>query len=175
MMTPSSTCLKVAVADSVVFLKIAGRACFSISVDLKNLVEELRGKGCTAFVLDLSQCSIMDSTILGMLTGLSLKLEQLPHSPSTHYIRLLNPNDRISALLDNLGVATHFQVSMGVSPERALAEIIACRATPAELAATSLEAHETLMAVNPDNIPKFKDVAQFLAEDIRNFGQQSPG
>jgi hypothetical protein len=47
-------------------------------------------------------------------------------------------------------------------------------ATPAEtpvskedLSKTCLEAHQTLMAVNPDNIPKFKEVTQFLAEDLK--------
>ena len=34
------------------------------------------------------------------------------------------------------------------------------------LTEASLEAHKLLMEVNPDNVPKFKDVAQFLAEDL---------
>jgi len=29
-----------------------------------------------------------------------------------------------------------------------------------------LEAHETLMAINPENVARFKDVAMFLAEDL---------
>jgi len=34
--------------------------------------------------------------------------------------------------------------------------------------ATSLEAHQTLMALNPENVARFKDVTQFLAEDLEN-------
>jgi hypothetical protein len=30
-----------------------------------------------------------------------------------------------------------------------------------------LEAHRTLMNVNPGNVAKFKDVTQFLAEDLK--------
>jgi hypothetical protein len=29
------------------------------------------------------------------------------------------------------------------------------------------------MAANPDNIARFKDVAQFLAEDLKNLGKSS--
>ena len=36
-----------------------------------------------------------------------------------------------------------------------------------EMSRNSLEAHRTLMDLNPANIPKFKDVAQFLAEDLK--------
>ena len=36
-----------------------------------------------------------------------------------------------------------------------------------EMSRNCLEAHEILMAINPDNIPKFKDVAKFLAEDLK--------
>jgi hypothetical protein len=36
-----------------------------------------------------------------------------------------------------------------------------------EVARTCLEAHRTLMELNPGNAQKFKDVAQFLAEDVK--------
>jgi hypothetical protein len=36
-----------------------------------------------------------------------------------------------------------------------------------ELARTCLEAHRTLMGIKPENVAKFKDVAQFLAEDVK--------
>ena len=34
------------------------------------------------------------------------------------------------------------------------------------LARNSLEAHQTLMDIDPANIPKFKDFTQFLREDL---------
>ena len=37
----------------------------------------------------------------------------------------------------------------------------------AEISRTCLEAHQTLMGLNPANVAKFKDVAQFLAEDVK--------
>jgi len=37
-----------------------------------------------------------------------------------------------------------------------------------QITRTSLEAHQTLMAMNPENVARFKDVAQFLVEDLKN-------
>ena len=39
--------------------------------------------------------------------------------------------------------------------------------THEQITRTSLEAHQTLMAVNPDNVERFKDVTRFLAEDLK--------
>ena len=36
-----------------------------------------------------------------------------------------------------------------------------------EVSRTCLEAHKTLMDVNPANISKFKEVAEFLANDLK--------
>ena len=39
--------------------------------------------------------------------------------------------------------------------------------TQEELTRACLEAHQTLMDLNPANAAKFKDVAQFLAEGVK--------
>ncbi|MDB6032217.1 MAG: Anti-sigma-factor antagonist, partial [Verrucomicrobiales bacterium] len=42
-----------------------------------------------------------------------------------------------------------------------------------EISRTCLEAHKTLMEINPANISKFKDVTQFLAEDLKKMEEGS--
>src|SRR4029079_13027515 len=59
--------LLVSVTDSTVFVKISGRAVFTSSVQLKNLVHELTSRGYKHFVMDLTDCVVMDSTFLGVL------------------------------------------------------------------------------------------------------------
>ena len=44
-----------------------------------------------------------------------------------------------------------------------------------QITRTSLEAHQTLMAMNPDNVARFKDVTQFLAEDLRAWKNRPDG
>ena len=45
--------------------------------------------------------------------------------------------------------------------------------THEEITRTSLEAHQTLMAMNPENVARFKDVTQFLAEDLKSLEKSS--
>jgi hypothetical protein len=43
----------------------------------------------------------------------------------------------------------------------------------AEAARTCLEAHQTLMNINPANVPRFKDVTKFMAEDLKRLQAQN--
>ena len=47
--------------------------------------------------------------------------------------------------------------------------------TKEEISRNCLQAHELLMRINPDNIPKFKEVTQFLAEDLRRMKENGSG
>lgn len=172
MVTPSAN-LFVCSADQLALIKITGRATFSLSNRFKALVEELRGRGAENFVLDLSGCATMDSTFLGVLAGMALEIANGDEKPSRPVLEIVRPNARIVDLLENLGIA-HFFKPIESSPvpdaELTAAPCAPIDPTKAELSKLSLEAHETLMAVNPDNIPKFKDVAHFLAEDLKKSG-----
>jgi anti-sigma B factor antagonist len=170
--------LGVWVGDNLVCVKVAGRANFSGSVDLKTLVTTMWGKGYHHFVLDLSECLLMDSTFLGVLAGLGLKLNNGGNGQSQangtngngdHAIELLNPSPRIADLLENLGITHLFDISRGQLTTECLTQLdhSPTSADKREVQKTCLEAHKTLMDVNPANVPKFKDVAQFLAEDIK--------
>ena len=46
--------------------------------------------------------------------------------------------------------------------------------TPAAMARTSLEAHEALMSISPENRCKFKDVVSFLKEDLEKVSPNAP-
>ena len=91
-------------------------------------------------------------------------------------VELLNPNQRIVELLESLGVLQLFKISQG--PFSAPEALEVCSPDPVhpshvELTRASLEAHQTLMAINPANAAKFKDVALFLAEDLQKLTGKS--
>ena len=165
--TPSATML-VSIIDKLVLVKISGRANFAASVDFKSLVSELRARGDHAFALELSECVIMDSTFLGVLSGLGLKIAET-EGPA-RLIQLVNAPPRIVDLLENLGVAHLFKMCQQSVPSLTQFEAVPASGvapTREEISRTCLEAHQLLMAINPDNVPKFKDVARFLAEDLK--------
>ncbi|HTR41033.1 MAG TPA: hypothetical protein VMH87_05410, partial [Pseudomonadales bacterium] len=81
---------------------------------------------------------------------------------------LSNPNARVTELLENLGVLQLFKIINGkleLSGELCVPDPV--NPSREEITRTSLEAHRTLMEANPENVPRFKDVAQFLAEDLK--------
>jgi anti-sigma B factor antagonist len=169
--------LSVAVVERTAFVKLPPRANFASSVDFKTLVNELRPRGVDRFVLDLGECVTMDSTFLGVLAGLALRNsdgKELTADGQRLHLDLLNPNQRISDLLDNLGVVHLFNVLYQANPCTAIFEPLNDRPVPTkeEISRNCLEAHEILMKVNPDNVPKFKEVTQFLAEDLRKIKEQ---
>ena len=166
-MSASPPSLSVWVDDNLACVKITGRAACPGSVDFRRLMLGLRDKGLTRFVLDLTDCQLMDSTFLGVMAWLVLHFgESHPGQPPAH-IELLNPTPRITDLLDNLGVAQLFQVHTGVANIcGALTVPEACNPDRAEVSRTSLEAHQLLCRLDPKNTPRFKDVCQFLKDDL---------
>jgi hypothetical protein len=133
------------------------------------LLAGLAQKGYGHFIIDLSECVLMDSTFLGVLAGFGLKMNQAGASNQCG-IELLNPNVRITELLENLGALHLFKTTSGALPLSD--DIQACtpesiNPTHEQITRTSLEAHQTLMAVNPENVARFKDVTRFLAEDLK--------
>jgi anti-anti-sigma factor len=171
----SSANLSVLVGKNFVCLKICGRANFASSPDFKTLLNELAQKGFNHFIIDLAECVLMDSTFLGVLSGFGIKLN--PNgAPANGGIELHNVSARVAELLENLGAAHLFKITSG--PLQLPADLATCtpqskNPTHEEITRTSLEAHETLMAMNPENVARFKDVAQFLTEDLKNLEKSS--
>lgn len=169
MSTPAAS-MSVLVGEQFACVKIVGRASFSSSLDFKTLLNELCQKGYSYFVLDLSGCSLMDSTFLGLLAGFGLKLLRSENDQPQPGIELLNPNARIVDLLESLGVLHLFEITQGslVVPENTQTqERESVCASKAELSRACLEAHRTLMEINPENEGRFKDLTRFLAEDMK--------
>lgn len=160
----------VCVGKQSAWLRISGRANFHSSLDFKTLFNELQRRGFTRFVVDLTECSLMDSTFLGVLTGFGLAASETNGRADAQRIELLNPNPRISELLENLGVLHLFSICRGpaASPGEIESPDLSSREpTQEELTRTCLEAHQTLMDVNPENAARFKEVARFLSEDLK--------
>ena len=155
----SAGTIQVAVVDAVACVKIAGPANFALGVDFKTVVANCCEKGGRVLLLDLTDCVNMDSTFLGILMSMTSRLDR---------IELLNPSERITDLLDSLGVMELLKVGQGDNPfEARLDTAESTNADKRALTETSLEAHRFLMEINPANVPKFKDVAKFLEEDLK--------
>jgi anti-anti-sigma regulatory factor len=169
-MTPTAASISAFAEGNCAHIRITGRANFTLGVEFKRLLDELDANGFKRFVLDLSDCALMDSTFLGILTGFGLKQQQKYGENKPSVVELSNPHERVAELIENLGVIQLFTVTRQRSgPLEKLRELPhqAAQPTREETTRTCLEAHEILAAANPENAAKFKDVTRFLAEDLK--------
>ncbi len=160
--------LLVWVGDSTACVRVLGRANFTTSVDFKKLMQQLQASGCRTVVLDLTDCVLMDSTFLGVLASEAHRRAVQRDDQLEPGLEILNPNQRLRDLIDNLGVTHLFKIiQCDLSKENFKSVEPAGNTTREEITRTCLEAHQALMALNPANVSKFKDVAQFFADALK--------
>ena len=163
--------------DNYCCIRIIGRASFASGVDFQALIDGLLAKGCRLFILDLAECALMDSTFLGLLAGFGLKMRGRPENSNDRGMVLLNPGPRITELLESLGVLDLFRITRGTADLPPGAEAISPTFEPhghEEVTRACLEAHQTLSSLSPENAARFKDVTQFLAEDLKKIKKPDP-
>jgi anti-sigma B factor antagonist len=161
--------LLVRIGDREVCVKIIGRANFLSGPDFQMLANELHARGFRRFLIDAGECGLMDSTFLGVLCGLGLKLQRAGGGEARG-VELFNTNARLTELVESLGADELLRITAGPVPLAGASETATTETTSRtreEIARTSLEAHRTLMSLSPENAARFKDVAQFLAEDLK--------
>jgi anti-anti-sigma regulatory factor len=158
--------LTVLVGERFACVKVVGRANFNAAVDFKNALAGLEQRGFSYLVIELSECPLMDSTFLGVLAASALR--HCPEAPraAIGVVEIRNANERLLELLENLGVLHLFKTCNDALPDCKPEARHPTECSRAELTEASLEAHRTLAAINPENAARFKDVTQFLTEDL---------
>jgi len=146
-------------------VRVDGRACFQNSRCLRDFFAEMARQGKCRFVLDLAQCTGMDSTFLGVLAGAALELRGGP-APGSLVVRRANP--RNLELLQNLGLHKLLTVETGDCPAGDCTAL-GCPPEKNELANAqlSLEAHQNLVAADAANVARFQDVLAFLQKRVQ--------
>jgi anti-sigma B factor antagonist len=149
-----------------VVVRIEGRASFLNSGGLKDFFGEMIRQGKIRFVVDFKQCASMDSTFLGVLAGAAIELRRQAAPGS---LTLTRVGERNLELIRNLGlhrlatVDTGSQAPGTAGPGQALTQQARSEIEHARLV---LEAHENLIATDPDNAAKFQDVLAFLRNQL---------
>lgn len=170
----SGATLMVRKFDRVIWVKILGRATCAYSLDLKSLVAESWRSGYRHFVFDLGGCIAMDSTYVGSIAGMGLNFLGARQRGESASAQIANPNQQVLNSMTELGVMHLFNVITTPNPELDKFEPLGQDgdgASRAEVTRNCLEAHKILMDLKPSNFDKFKDVAQFLAEDLKKLEQ----
>ena len=152
-----------AYADPVV-VRIDGRASFLNSAALKDFFTAMIAQGKTRFAVDFKSCASMDSTFLGVLAGAAIQLRRLTTPGSLTLVRV---GERNLELIRNLGL--HRLAIVDADGPDGAGEVTGLDAKALDevgRARLVLEAHENLVAADPDNATKFQDVLAFLRNHL---------
>ena len=165
-MTDSET-IDVGEIDGYVWVQVNGKGSFTGSPLLKSYVEGRMAQGERRFVVDLVDCPAMDSTFMGTLAGLAMKLSRV----SDGHLELSGVSDRNRRSLEDLGLGTLLDINPAdtewldhVAQVRASLEPLEDepgRSDPEHV----LEAHRQLCEVNDENVRKFATVLDVLEKD----------
>ncbi len=151
----------VGTADRTVLVRVEGKGTFLNSTGLKEFAKEMTNRGFRDFVVDLKNCPVMDSTFMGILAFVAMRLRKL----GSGEMRAINLNERNRDLLCNLGLDQLFTIS--TADELPCAQPLPLDAADKKTQKqTMLEAHEAVIAANPANAAKFKDVLDYLKQDL---------
>ena len=166
--------LTAAYIDRTAVIRVEGRGSFKISPSIKQFIHQIINTvSADRILIEMSKCSGMDSTFMGVVAGIACYIK----SKQAFSFKLINLSEKNKKLLVTLGVDRVVDYSLSASEEeQALLNQLdgsaqtLDRDMPSKLdtAQTTLEAHQSLVDINPDNLNKFKSILEFLTKDVRN-------
>ncbi|HEV3410718.1 MAG TPA: STAS domain-containing protein [Chthoniobacterales bacterium] len=160
--------IQVGVNGKAVWVKVEGKGNFLNSGNLKEFAKEMVARGYREFIVDLEHCVMMDSTFMGTLAGVALRLKELGHG----HLHVVHCGQRSRELLTGLGLNQIFEIHSNGSaaPEWQILPNETAAAEPGaqkqQQAQQMLDAHEALCEAAPENISRFKDVLEYLKQDL---------
>jgi anti-sigma B factor antagonist len=104
--------IQVGVCGPSVWVKVEGKGSFLNSDNLKEFAREMLDQGYHEFVVDLADCAMMDSTFMGTMARLALRLRELGHG----HLHIVHCGSRNQQLLSGLG--TEYWILMLVAAVR---------------------------------------------------------
>jgi anti-sigma B factor antagonist len=162
--------IQVGVNGPTVWVKVEGKGSFLNSGNLKEFAREMLDRGYREFVIDLADCAMMDSTFMGTMASVALRLKELGRG----HLHVVHCRNRSRELLSGLGLDQIFDIHTNGATvpeceelERGSTEQ-SRKNKKQEQAQTMLEAHEALCEAAPENLFRFKDVLDYLKQDLHH-------
>ena len=167
--SPVQSSIQVGVNGPAVWVKVEGKGSFLNSGNLKEFAQEMVNRGYREFIIDLQNCAMMDSTFMGTMAGVALRLKELGHG----HLHVVHCGTRSHELLTGLGLDQIFEIHANgeAAPQCQSLKSEAgdvMEAKKREQARTMLEAHEALCTAAPENFLRFKDVLDYLKQDLHH-------
>lgn len=162
-------------------VRVLGRGSFMLGTALREFGTASAEAGARRLILDLERCVGMDSTFMGVVAGLALRM----NASASGRVVFANLTERTRHMLCTLGLDRFVDLHMGGETPAEIAGALAGtgRDAPREtvagewesgLSRTMIDAHEALVTIEPENFSRFRDVLEFLRRDVERVSGRDP-
>ncbi|MCH4248069.1 anti-anti-sigma factor GigB [Acinetobacter populi] len=146
--------------------KIIGEVRAQACISLDNLLNKIdQNSQIVGAIVDLTETTFIDSTVLGILAKLGIKLKQ------NHGIQavMLSTNPDITTLANSMGLNQVFVIlNYCGNPNVCTKALVEDNISHAAMLKTVLEAHRTLMQLNENNQNMFEPLVKQLQKEQAN-------
>jgi len=155
----------IASSSDTALVRIIGKGTFQNSYPIKKWFLSKIEEKCANLIIDLKDCTGMDSTFMGTITGLSLKAKSLGKKA----VVLANITRHNRHLLETLGLDKFFILKEVLELDRFLNWQMLSIEDLDKLTTTKhmIEAHEKLIVTGGSSGEQFKAVDKLLKENIQ--------
>jgi anti-anti-sigma factor len=158
--------LEVALEGASALVRVSGRGSFRSAPAMQRFVTNALEKGCRRLSVDLGECCAIDSTFMGVLAAIAMRLSKTPEGR----VILVNVGQRNQTALCTLGLDSVLTIvplnaTGPAALDSALSPLEAPAADRQTTSRTMLDAHEALVELSPANLPKFQDVLAYLRQE----------
>lgn len=139
--------------------EVRAQACISLDKLLNRIDQNAQVIGA---VVDLTETTFIDSTVLGILAKLGIKLKQ------EHQVQaiMFSTNPDITTLANSMGLNQVFVIlNYCGNPQVCTNELAESHITHSSMLKTVLEAHKTLMQLNDANKNMFEPLVNQLKKE----------
>ena len=147
--------------------EVRAQSCISLDKLLNRIEQQSNVVGA---IVDLTQTTFIDSTVLGILAKLGLKLKQIHNIQAV----MLSTNSDITTLANSMGLGQVFVIlNYCGDPNVCTLELMEEHITHRNMLNNVLDAHKTLMELNQNNQNMFEPLVKQLQKEQDNLDQVS--
>ena len=144
------------------FVKVYDKASYLNAQPLRKFFEDQEKAGQKRFIIDFKNCASLDSTFLGILVSVALKIRT---DQEGGCMALLNLTGRNLETVCNLGIHQITEVSSDeINDAEQLEKLNQNSAESTVGSQTIYNAHKALMNLNDKNLRIFSDVVSYLEQ-----------
>lgn len=151
------------------WIRCDGKGSFLNSHHLKQCAESEIADGINHIVIDLSACAGMDSTFMGTMAGIAMKLAKIDGE-----LEVANPGEKNKRSLEDLGLGVLMSIDPQDSQWQSQISEIESKLAPCDVAIEKadqanhvLDAHKKLCEADEQNNEKFGTVLEFLEAEVK--------